>query len=84
MYVDIYFTGLSSWMSTLLATKLADKVLKHKQPTQAPNIKPSKSTETEIDGLQYLSGYVTLGAETFASRNFRELKNSRNFCISRA
>ena len=32
----------------------------------------------------YLPNTRTLGVETFASRNFRELKNSRNFCISRA
>ena len=37
-----------------------------------------------ISNLFKLKENNTLGAETFASRNFRETKNSRNVCISRA
>ena len=43
-----------------------------------------RSVSTETNEIDRYSVFYTLGAETFASRNFREWKNSRNFCISRA
>ena len=44
----------------------------------------NNSIKRSLLGINWEKSLTTLGAETFASRNFRERKNSRNFCISRA
>ena len=55
-----YFKGLRTQFSTLVATHLADKVLRFSQ--REPNLTKVSHTspisEREVNGLQYLAGYI--------------------------
>lgn len=54
-----YFKSLESPVCTLLATRLADKLLAHfNKPSKVQDIPNKPITERETDALQYLSGYV--------------------------
>ena len=48
------------------------------------DIKTFKFSRNSVLCEDHFHKDVTLGADTFASRNFRDEKNLRNFCISRA
>ena len=54
-----YFPSLSHQMATLLSIRLADHLLEHyKQPQQSVQNQPRFLSKPEINGLQYLAGYV--------------------------
>ena len=76
MYASTYFPGLGLPMCTLLATKLCDKVLtKLKQNNTTSESKNTLSiniTDRELDGLQYLGGYVV-------SKLLKKVKNSPKY-----
>ena len=57
---ESYFPGLVKPLCTLFATKLADKIFNffNRPPLQVSATQPPTITEKEMDGLQYLAGYV--------------------------
>ena len=73
IFAELYFVNLQKPMSTLLATKLADKILFHfKKPQEVAITTPLPITEKEMGGLKYLSGYVI--------RKFlKQAKNSKHY-----
>ena len=55
-----YFKGLRPQLCTLVATRLADKVLhfSHKEPNSTKLFHTNPISEREHNGLQYLAGYA--------------------------
>ena len=65
-------------MCTLLATRLADKLLANfKKPSKVQNAPSKPITEREIDALQYLSGYVihALVRKMYKCTNYRSTES---------
>ena len=58
-FADVLVPDLQRPCSTLLLKKLGDKLLTHfKKPQQLAQGRPIGVSNKELDGLQYLSGYV--------------------------
>ena len=74
-----YFLNIEKSASTLLASRLADKLFSFFKTPQDKlvnsEIKPKPINQRELDGLQYLSGYVI---RTLLKR----AKNSKNRTIA--
>ncbi len=65
-------------MSTLLATRLAAKLLAHfNKPSKVQNLPSKPIREREIDALQYLSGYVihALARKVYKSSDYRSTQS---------
>ena len=82
LHATTYFPGLSRNSSTLLATKLADRLLAYRKESLSPvdidEIKKSLQ-EKEISGLQYLWGYVlqNLHNKHRASKNWKSTESQQ-------
>ena len=73
LFADTYFLNLEKHLCTLLATKTGDKIFCYfKTPSQFPHEAPTPISEKEMNGLQYLAGYVV-------KRFLRRAKNSRKY-----
>ena len=73
----VYFKDLPARSSTMLATKVGEKMFNYFQKLSKKNVdtthsNPSQITDSEIDGLQYLSGYVVKNL-------LKKTKNSANY-----
>ena len=72
------FESLESPVCTLLATRLADKLLAHfDEPSKVQDVPSKPITEREIDALQYLSGYVihALVRKIYRSSDYRSTQS---------
>ena len=71
-----YFKELRLQFCTLVATRLADKVLQfsHREPTLTKVSDTYPIIEGELNGLQYLAGYV-------AFKLLKKLKNVKNAIV---
>ena len=71
-----YFKELRPQFCTLVATRLADKVLQfsHREPTLTKVSDTYPIIEGELNGLQYLAGYV-------AFKLLKKLKNVKNAIV---
>eukprot|EP00112_Aurelia_sp_Birch-Aquarium-sp1_P002039 Seg1221.17 transcript_id=Seg1221.17/GoldUCD/mRNA.D3Y31 product="hypothetical protein" protein_id=Seg1221.17/GoldUCD/D3Y31 len=83
-----FFPGLTSAAATLLATKLADKMLVHcKEQISEQTQTPSKDLcERERGGLQYIGGYVlhNLHNKYRNGKNWRSTQSQHSMAILRA
>ncbi|XP_065674680.1 uncharacterized protein LOC136091273 [Hydra vulgaris] len=69
-----YFNELEKPCSTLISTTLTDKILYYYKKSCSLNkpIEPKPISAKELDGLQYLAGYVV-------SKFLKKAKNSKNY-----
>lgn len=82
LHATTYFPELSRNSSTLLATKLADRLLAYRKESLSPvDINEIKKPlqEKEISGLQYLGGYVlqNLHNKHRASKNWKSTESQQ-------
>ena len=82
LHATTYFPELSRNSSTLLATKLADRLLAYRKESLSPvDIDEIKKPlqEKEISGLQYLGGYVlqNLHNKHRASKNWKSTESQQ-------
>lgn len=72
----VYFKDLPARSSTMLATKVGEKIFNYFQKlsknVDTTHSNPSQITDREMDGLQYLSGYVVKNL-------LKKTKNSANY-----
>lgn len=74
----IYFPTFDAKCAALLSTKLGDKILYfYKSPQHTVPSQPKALTKPEIDGLQYLAGYVVRKLIK-KSRNHKSFKSEKN------